>query len=87
MKRWGFAGGRHTHGSKFHREPGSTGQSTYPHKTFKNMKLPGRMGREQVTVLSLRVVKVDTEKQLIMVQGAVPGVNKGLVIVRAAVKK
>jgi large subunit ribosomal protein L3 len=87
MKRWGFAGGRHTHGSKFHREPGSTGQSTYPHKTFKNMKLPGRMGREQVTVLSLRVVKVDTEKQLIMVQGAVPGINKGLVIVRTAVKR
>ncbi|MDR1903567.1 MAG: 50S ribosomal protein L3 [Treponema sp.] len=87
MKRWGFAGGRRTHGSKFHREPGSTGQSTYPHKTFKNMKLPGRMGREQVTVLSLRVVKVDVEKQLIMVCGAVPGINKGLVIVRTAVKR
>jgi large subunit ribosomal protein L3 len=87
VKRWGFAGGRHTHGSKFHREPGSTGQSTYPHKTFKNMKLPGRMGREQVTVLSLKVVKVDTEKQLILVRGAVPGINKGLVVVRAAVKR
>ena len=47
MKRWGFSGGRHSHGSKFHREPGSTGQSTYPGRTFKNMKLPGRMGREQ----------------------------------------
>ena len=87
MKRWGFHGGRAAHGSKFHREPGSTGQSTYPHKTFKNMKLPGRMGREQVTVLSLRVVKVDTEKQLVLIRGAVPGVNKGLVVVRAAVKK
>jgi large subunit ribosomal protein L3 len=87
VKRWGFHGGRNTHGSKFHREPGSTGQSTYPGRTFKNMKLPGRMGREQVTVLSLRVVKVDTEKQLILVHGAVPGVNKGLVVVRAAVKK
>jgi large subunit ribosomal protein L3 len=86
MKRWGFSGGRRTHGSKFHREPGSTGQSTYPHKTFKNMKLPGRMGREHVTVLSLLVVKVDAEKQLVMVRGAVPGVNKGLVVVRAAVK-
>jgi large subunit ribosomal protein L3 len=87
MKRWGFGGGRISHGSKFHREPGSTGQSTYPHKTFKNVKLPGRMGREKVTVLSLRVVKVDAEKQLVLVRGAVPGINKGLVLVRAAVKR
>ncbi|MDR3342234.1 MAG: 50S ribosomal protein L3 [Treponema sp.] len=87
VKRWGFGGGRYTHGSKFHREPGSTGQSTYPGRTFKNVKLPGRMGREQVTVLSLKIIKVDAEKQLIMVRGAVPGVNKGLVVVRAAVKK
>lgn len=87
VKRWGFGGGRRSHGSKFHREPGSTGQSTYPGRTFKNMKLPGRMGREQVTVLSLRVIKVDTDKQVLMIRGAVPGVNKGLVIVRAAVKK
>jgi large subunit ribosomal protein L3 len=87
VKRWGFKGGRATHGSKFHREPGSTGQSTYPGRTFKNMKLPGRMGREKVTVLSLQVVKVDMEKELLMVRGAVPGINKGLVVVRAAVKK
>jgi large subunit ribosomal protein L3 len=87
MKRWGFGGGRRTHGSKFHREPGSTGQSTYPGRTFKNVKLPGRMGRERVTVLSLRVVKVDVDNRLIMVHGAVPGINKGLVVVRAAVKK
>jgi large subunit ribosomal protein L3 len=51
------------------------------------MKLPGRMGREKTTVLSLRVIKVDTEIQLIMVRGAVPGMNQGLVVVRAAVKK
>jgi large subunit ribosomal protein L3 len=87
VKRYGFGGGRRTHGSKFHREPGSTGQSTYPHKTFKNVKLPGRMGREKVTVLSQRVIQMDTEKQLILVRGAVPGINKGLVFVRAAVKK
>jgi large subunit ribosomal protein L3 len=87
MKRWGFKGGRKTHGSKFHREPGSTGQSTYPHKTFKNVKMPGRMGRERVTVLSLRLIKVDTENKLLMVRGAVPGINKALVVVRAAVKK
>ncbi|MCL2442543.1 MAG: 50S ribosomal protein L3 [Treponema sp.] len=87
VKRFGFGGGRKTHGSKFHREPGSTGQNTYPHRTFKNRKLPGRMGRENVTILSLRVVKTDPEKQLIMVRGAVPGINKGLVFVRTAVKK
>jgi large subunit ribosomal protein L3 len=87
VRRYGFGGGRATHGSKFHREPGSTGQSTYPHKSFKNVKLPGRMGRERVTVLSQRVVKVDTEKQLVLIRGAVPGVNKGLVVIRSAVKK
>jgi large subunit ribosomal protein L3 len=87
VKRYGFGGGRKTHGSKFHREPGSTGQSTYPHRTFKNTKLPGRMGREKVTVLSLRVEKLDAEKQLILVRGSVPGINGGLVLVRAAVKR
>ena len=87
VKRWGFHGGRNSHGSKFHREPGSTGQSTYPAKSFKNVKLPGRMGRERSTALSLRVIKVDAEKQLVLIQGAVPGINKGLLVVRAAVKR
>ena len=87
VRRYGHGGGRKTHGSKFHREPGSTGQNTYPHRTFKNKKMPGRMGREQVTTLSLRVVKVDAEKQLVLIRGSIPGVNKGLVVVRAAVKK
>jgi large subunit ribosomal protein L3 len=87
VKRYGFGGGRKTHGSKFHREPGSTGQNTYPHRTFKNKKMPGRMGREKVTVLSLRVMKLDAEKQLILVRGSVPGNNGGLVLVRAAVKR
>jgi large subunit ribosomal protein L3 len=87
VRRFGFGGGRKTHGSKFHREPGSTGQNTYPARTFKNKKLPGRMGRENVTTLSLRVVKMDVDKQLLMVRGAVPGINKGLVFVRSAVKK
>jgi large subunit ribosomal protein L3 len=87
VKRYGLRGGPKTHGSKFHRAPGSTGQNTYPHKTFKNRKLPGRMGREKVTVLSLRVMKLDIENQLILVRGSVPGNNKGIVLVRAAVKK
>jgi large subunit ribosomal protein L3 len=87
VKRYGFGGGRKTHGSKFHREPGSTGQNTYPARTFKNKKLPGRMGREKVTTLSLKVIKMDPEKQLLMIKGAVPGINKGLVFVRSAVKR
>jgi large subunit ribosomal protein L3 len=87
VRRFKHSGGCSSHGSKFHREPGFTGQATFPHKTFKNKKLPGRMGREKVTVMNLRVVNVDTEKQLIIVKGAVPGINKGLVVVRTAVKK
>ena len=87
VRRHNFSGGRRSHGSKFHRTPGSTGQATFPHRTFKNTKLPGRMGREQVTVLSLKLIKVDTEKNLLMIRGAVPGINKGLVFVRSAVKR
>ncbi len=87
MKRWNFGGGRSSHGSKFHREPGSTGQSTYPHKTFKNVKLPGRMGREKVTMQNLRVVKIDAEGGFILVRGAVPGHRACDVLVRGAVKK
>ncbi|MCL2478958.1 MAG: 50S ribosomal protein L3 [Treponema sp.] len=87
VKRWGFKGGRAAHGSKFHREPGSTGQCTSPGHSFKNIKLPGRMGRENITTMSLRVVKLDTEKNLVLVKGAVPGLNHGLVMIRAAVKR
>lgn len=87
VKRWGFGGGRSTHGSKFHREPGSTGQSTWPHKTFKNVKLPGRMGRETVTVQNLKVVRVDAANGCILVRGAVPGPRNCTVVVRSAVKK
>ena len=87
VKRWGFGGGRASHGSKFHREPGSTGQSTYPHKTFKNVKLPGRMGREKVTVLNLRVVRVDLEKGVVLVRGALPGPRNCDLLVRKAIQK
>jgi large subunit ribosomal protein L3 len=87
MKRWNFGGGRNTHGSKFHREPGSTGQSTWPHKTFKNVKLPGRMGGERVTMQNLKVVRIDAEGGFILVRGAVPGPRTCDVLVRDAVKK
>ena len=87
MKRWGFHGGRATHGSKFHREPGGTGMCTSPGRTFKNVKLPGRMGRERVTVQNLKVVKVDTELKVVMVRGSVPGNKDCTLIIKNAVKK
>lgn len=87
MKRWNFGGGRKTHGSKFHREPGSTGQNTYPHRTFKNKKMPGHMGNERVTVQKLKLVKVDAENGFMLVRGAVPGPRDSVVVVRSAVKK
>ena len=87
MKRWGFHGGRATHGSKFHREAGGTGCSTTPGHTLKNIKMPGHMGFERVTVQNLKVVKVDPELKVLMVRGAVPGNKDCTLIVKAAVKK
>ena len=87
MKRWGFHGGRATHGSKFHREPGGTGECTTPGHTFKNTKLPGHMGCKRVTVQNLKIVKVDPELKVIMVRGAVPGTRGCTLIVKSAVKK
>jgi len=87
MKRWGFHGGRATHGSKFHREAGGTGCCTTPGHSLKNIKMPGHMGNERVTVQNLKVVKVDPELKVLLVRGAVPGVKDATLIVKAAVKK
>mgnify|MGYP000900780222 FL=1 len=87
MKRWGFHGGRASHGSKFHREAGGTGQSTTPGHTFKNVKMPGRMGSKKVTIQNLQVVKTDADLKVIMVRGAVPGNKDCTLIVKSAVKK
>ncbi len=87
MKRWGFHGGRSTHGSKFHREAGGTGACTTPGHTLKGVKMAGRMGADRVTVQNLKIVKVDPELKVIMVRGAVPGVKNCTLIVKAAVKK
>ena len=73
MKRHGFHGGQATHGSMFHRAPGSIGASAYPSRVFRGTKLPGRMGNNQVTIRNLEVVQVDEEKNLLVVKGAVPG--------------
>lgn len=88
MKRWGFAGGPASHGAhKSHRRGGSIGQSAAPSRVFKGKKMSGRMGTKQVTVQNLKVVKVETEKDLLMVKGAIPGPRKGLLVIRKAVKK
>lgn len=86
MKRHGFGGGRKTHGSKFHRALGGTGAATTPGTTKKGRKMAGRMGAERITVLNLRVMKVDADKGVLLVKGAVPGYANGLVFVREAIK-
>ena len=87
VKRWGFKGGRGSHGSMFHRAPGSIGGSSWPSRVFKNMKMGGQYGNERVTVLNLRVVGIQPEKNLLLVRGAVPGAKNGFVFVRRAIKK
>src|SRR5258706_10637469 len=88
MKRWNFGGLRATHGvSVSHRSLGSTGQRQEPGKTFKNKKMPGHMGVDRVTTLNLKVVQTDVVRGLILVEGAVPGVNGGWITMRDAVKK
>jgi large subunit ribosomal protein L3 len=87
VKRHGFHGGPKTHGqSDRHRAPGSIGSSATPGRVFKGLKMAGHMGDERVTVQNLRILRVDTERNLLLIEGSVPGPNKGLVIVRRAVK-
>ncbi len=87
MKRYNFGGGRATHGSKFHRANGSTGMAAWPSKVIKGTKMPGRMGGERSTVQNLRIVKIDQEKNVLLVKGAVPGSRDSVVIVRQAKKR
>ena len=87
IKRHGFSRGRETHGSKFHRMPGWLSAGTSPGKVFKGHKMMGRMGNEKVTTQNLEVIKVDSDKNLILIKGAIPGPKKGLVTIKATVKK
>ena len=82
IKRHGFSGGQGSHGSMFHRAPGSIGQSAYPSRVLKGTRMPGHMGAARVTTRGLRVHRVDDEKNLILVRGAVPGPNGGYVVVQ-----
>jgi len=84
MKRHNFAGGRGSHGSMFHRAPGSIGSSAYPSRVFKGMRMAGRMGGERVTTKNLQIVKIDAEQNLIYVRGAVPGPKSGYLAIRRA---
>jgi large subunit ribosomal protein L3 len=73
VKRWGFKGGKASHGSRFHRLPGAIGACADPARTFKGKKMPGQMGNKNVTVQNLSVVDVKPEKNLILLKGAIPG--------------
>lgn len=85
IKRHGFQRGPMKHGSKYHRRPGSLGAKG-PARVFKGRKLPGRAGGERVTIQNLPIVKVDAERNLLLVKGAIPGPKKSLVVIKSAVK-
>ena len=85
VKRHHFAGGAATHGSMFHRAPGSIGASSFPSRVIKGMRGAGRMGGGRVTIHNLKVLRVDADNHLLIVQGGIPGAPSGYVIVRKAV--
>lgn len=85
IKRHGKATGPETHGSMYHRRPGSMGAGTSPGRVLKGKKLPGHMGAEKVTVKNLDVVKVDAERNLLLIRGAVPGPKGGLLVVTSSI--
>jgi large subunit ribosomal protein L3 len=87
VKRHGFGGGRATHGSMFHRAPGSIGASADPSRVLKGKKLPGHMGDERKTVQNMMVVAVRSEKNLLLVKGAVPGSRNSIVVIKKSKKK
>jgi large subunit ribosomal protein L3 len=86
IRRWNQSRGPETHGSKYHRGGGSLGAASYPARVLKGMHMAGRMGNERVTVQNLELVRVDAERNLLLVKGAIPGPKGGLVIVQEATK-
>ena len=87
MKRHNWSGGPESHGSMHHRAPGSVGASSDPSRTYKGQKLPGRMGNARVTVQNLEVMSIDKDNNLLVVKGAVPGSDGGLLVIRKGKKK
>ncbi len=87
IKRWNHHHLRMTHGTgPIHRQPGSMGSISDPSRVFKNKKMPGQYGNEQVTIQNLKVVKIDAEKNLVAIKGAVPGAKGGIVFIRDSLK-
>ena len=86
IKRHGQSRGPESHGSRYHRRPGSMGACSFPGRVFKNKKLAGHMGSVKVTVQNLEVVRIDAEKNLILVKGAIPGAKGSVVTLKEAVK-
>ena len=84
QRRWHAGRGPMAHGSKFHRHPGSIGAGTTPSRVYKGAKMPGQLGNERVTVSKLTVARVDADNGLILIKGAIPGAEGGLIIVRPA---
>ena len=85
VKRHHFAGGRMSHGSMFHRAPGSIGASSYPSRVVKGMRMGGHMGDKRITVRNLKVLRVDAENNLLLVEGSVPGGPNAIVVIRKAI--
>lgn len=86
IKRYGFKGGRETHGSTFHRAPGSIGACAFPSEVWKGKKLPGRMGGDTVTVKNLKIVKIFQDKNIVLISGAVPGRRNSIIVVKEKAK-
>lgn len=86
IKRHGFSRGNETHGSKFHRSPGGLSAAADPGRVFKGHRMGGRMGNERVTVQNLEIVRVDADKDIILIKGAIPGPKKGFVTIKETVK-
>jgi len=82
IRRHGFAGGKGSHGSMFHRRPGSIGASSFPSRVVKGQKMPGQMGHARVTAKNLRVIEADKDNHLLVLRGAVPGPNGGYVVIK-----
>jgi large subunit ribosomal protein L3 len=87
VRRHHFAGGAATHGSMFHRAPGSIGASSFPSRVIKGMRAAGHMGNDRVTTHNLKIVRIDADNHLVVLRGAVPGAPGGIVIVRRAIKR
>jgi large subunit ribosomal protein L3 len=85
VRRHNFRGGAATHGSMFHRAPGSIGASSFPSRVVKGMRAAGRMGGDRITVRNLRVAKVDADNNLLIIRGAVPGAPTGYLVIRKAI--